>query len=241
MKEPRPLNVAVVGLGFMGVTHLKAYQKTQGARLAAVCDAVRKPDAEGYLGGVGGNVGTDDGVRLHMNQTRYYGKFEDVLADAEIDLVDICLPTAAHTTCSLQALQAGKHVICEKPLARTSAEARRIVAAVDAASTFFLPAMCMRFWPGWDWLRTTIETATYGRTLAARFRRVSSPPATFTTWTLFNTVLDAPPPCMPKASAASAEPSITSWLNTSSPRARPFQPRAAGSWEKASGSAWPSP
>jgi predicted dehydrogenase len=67
-------------------------------------------------------------------------------------------------------------VVCEKPLARTAALARDIAQAAEAASTYFLPAMCMRFWPGWDWLQQTIATATYGRTLAARFRRVSSPP-----------------------------------------------------------------
>jgi predicted dehydrogenase len=177
MNTSQPVNVAVIGLGFMGVTHLKAYQKTEGARIAAVCDAVRKPDGEGFLGGVGGNVGTDDGVRLDLKQTRYATKLEEVLADPDVDLVDICLPTAAHTSCSLAALEVGKHVICEKPLARTSAQAREIVTAAESASTFFLPAMCMRFWPGWDWLKQVIDSGKYGSVLAARFRRVSTPPA----------------------------------------------------------------
>lgn len=177
MNTSPPVNVAVVGLGFMGVTHLKAYQKTQGTRIAVVCDAVRQPDNQGFLGGVGGNVGTDDGVRLDMTQTRYRKTLEEVLAEPGVDLVDICLPTAAHTACSLAALKAGKHVICEKPLARTSAQARQIVDAAQAASTYFLPAMCMRFWPGWDWLKQQMDAGTYGRVLAARFRRVSTPPA----------------------------------------------------------------
>lgn len=161
----------------MGVTHLKAYQQTRGARVVAVCDAVRQPDADGFLAGVGGNVGTDDGVRLDRESTRHTQRLEDILEDPEVDLVDLCLPTAAHTQCSIQALRAGKHVICEKPLARTSAQAREIVEAAAAASTFFLPAMCMRFWPGWDWLKRAIDDRVYGAALAARFRRVSSPPA----------------------------------------------------------------
>jgi predicted dehydrogenase len=176
MNSSSPVNVAVIGLGFMGVTHLKAYQKAQGARIAVVCDAVRQPDPQGFLGGVGGNVGTDDGVRLDINDTRYAARFEEVLADSSVDLIDICLPTAAHTACSIAALRAGKHVLCEKPLARNSAQAREIVAAAEAATTYFLPAMCMRFWPGWDWLKQTIAAGTFGQVLAARFRRVSTPP-----------------------------------------------------------------
>jgi predicted dehydrogenase len=177
MNTTQPVNVAVIGLGFMGVTHLKAYQKTNGARIAAVCDAVRQPNSDGFLGSVGGNVGSADGVQLDMNQTRHAAKFEDVLSDSSVDLVDICLPTAAHTSCSVAALKAGKHVICEKPLARTSAQAREIVDAAQAASTYFLPAMCMRFWPGWDWLKQVVDAGNYGKVLAARFRRVSTPPA----------------------------------------------------------------
>ena len=53
------INVGMVGLGFMGVTHLKAYAKVQGARIAAVCDAIKLPNADGTLGGVAGNIGTD--------------------------------------------------------------------------------------------------------------------------------------------------------------------------------------
>jgi len=170
------IQIAVVGLGFMGVTHLKAYQKIPGARIVAVCDAVRQP-VDGVLAGVGGNVGSDDAVRLDMNEVKAYRHLEEVLGDEKVDVVDICLPTSEHPRCSIAALQGGKHVVCEKPLARTSALARDIVQAAEASSTYFLPAMCMRFWPGWDWLRETVQTGTYGRVLAARFRRVSSPPA----------------------------------------------------------------
>jgi predicted dehydrogenase len=68
-------------------------------------------------------------------------------------------------------------VICEKPLARTSALARQIVDVAESSKGFFMPAMCMRFWPGWSWLKEAVADERYGRTLAARFRRVASPPA----------------------------------------------------------------
>jgi predicted dehydrogenase len=169
------LNVGVVGLGFMGGTHLKAYQKISGARIAAVCDAIRLP-VDGVIAGVTGNVGTDDAVRLDMNQVKAYKDFNEFLVNPEVELVDLCVPTSDHVRLSIAALKAGKHVICEKPLARTAAQAREIVAAADQASTYFMPAMCMRFWPGWSWLKTAVQEKTYGETLAARFRRVSTPP-----------------------------------------------------------------
>jgi len=69
-----------------------------------------------------------------------------------------------------------KAVFCEKPLARTSAIARDIVKAARSAKGFFMPAMCMRFWPGWAWLKELVAKKTYGKALTARFRRVSAPP-----------------------------------------------------------------
>jgi predicted dehydrogenase len=91
-------------------------------------------------------------------------------------LVDLCVPTPAHPKLAAAALRSGKHVICEKPLARTAALAREIVAAAKKSKGFFMPAMCMRFWPGWAWLKDAVAQGTYGRPLAARFRRVSGPP-----------------------------------------------------------------
>lgn len=170
----RPVNVAVVGLGFMGLTHINAYRKLPNVRIVAVCDAVRLP-VNGVLAGVTGNVAGSDTVDLGPD-VRAYSKIEDLLADGDIDLVDLCVPTPLHVPQTLAALQAGKHVICEKPLARTSAQSREIVAAAAAAKTFFMPAMCMRFWPGWAWLKDLAADGTYGTILAARFRRVSAPP-----------------------------------------------------------------
>ncbi|MCU0784097.1 MAG: Gfo/Idh/MocA family oxidoreductase [Verrucomicrobia bacterium] len=170
----RKVNVAVVGLGFMGVTHIKAYQQIPGARLVAVCDAVRLP-VNGVLGGAGGNIGDQNAVNLGRN-LRTYRKFEELLADLDVELIDLCVPTSLHAPQAIAALRAGKHVICEKPLARNPAIAREIVKAAKAAKGFFMPAMCMRFWPGWAWLKELATKKTYGKILAARFRRVSAPP-----------------------------------------------------------------
>ncbi len=170
----RPVNVAVVGLGFMGLTHIKSYQLLPNARIVAVCDAVRLP-INGVLAGVSGNITGSDAIDLGKS-IRTYSKLEDLLADGEVELVDLCVPTPLHLPQTIAALHAGKHVLCEKPLARTSALSQEIVNATKSAKGFFMPAMCMRFWPGWSWLKELATQKTYGKILTARFRRVSAPP-----------------------------------------------------------------
>lgn len=168
------VNVAVVGLGFMGVTHLRAYQQVEAAKIVAVCDAVRLP-VNGVLAGVAGNIKKSDDIDLGP-QVKVFRKLEEVLADPEVDLVDFCTPTPLHPEQATAALKAGKNVLCEKPLARTSAAARRILDNLQSASGFLMPAMCMRFWPGWSWLKKVVHDNTYGPILAARFRRISEMP-----------------------------------------------------------------
>jgi predicted dehydrogenase len=91
--------------------------------------------------------------------------------------VDICTPTALHSAQVIAALKAGKHVLCEKPLAQTAADARKVLKAAAVSKKFLMPAMCMRFWPGWNWLKKVIAERTYGEVRAANFRRLSAMPA----------------------------------------------------------------
>ncbi len=170
------INVGVVGMGFMGVTHIKAYAKIEGVRLAAICDAVRLP-LDGDLSKVAGNLNDTNPVKLDMTKVKAFKRLEDLLADPEIDLIDLCVPTQAHVPLAIAALKAGKHVVCEKPLARTSAQARQIAQEAARSKGLFMPAMCIRFWPEWAWVKQAIEDGTYGKVLAARFRRVSEAPA----------------------------------------------------------------
>jgi predicted dehydrogenase len=168
------VNVAVVGLGFMGVTHLRAYLQVPAARIVAVCDAVRLP-VNGVLQGVAGNIKKSDDINLGP-QVKVFRKIEEVLADPEVQLVDICTPTPLHPEQAIAALKAGKNVLCEKPLARTSAAAAEILATQNSSPGFLMPAMCMRFWPGWSWLKQVVADQRYGKVLAARFRRLSAMP-----------------------------------------------------------------
>jgi predicted dehydrogenase len=170
----KTVNVGVIGLGFMGLVHIKAYRQVPGAKLVAIADAFKQP-VDGVIASASGNIAGGDAFRLEP-ETKFYRDWEELIADPAVDLVDICVPTPDHVKLSIAALRAGKHVICEKPMARTPARCREIVEAAATARGVFMPAMCMRFWPGWDWLRPAIVNETHGKVLAARFRRVSPPP-----------------------------------------------------------------
>jgi predicted dehydrogenase len=180
------VNIAVVGLGYMGVTHLRAWQKIRNARIVAVCDATRLPE-NGVLRGVAGNVKSNSGVLNLGAKVKTHRELTPLLADPEVDLVDICTPTPLHPAQVIAALKAGRHVLCEKPLARTSAEIRKILREAARAKGFLMPAMCLRFWTGWRELKEIVETRKYGRVLAASFRRVSQRPA----WSTTNTYAGA--------------------------------------------------
>ena len=171
----KKINVAVAGLGFMGVTHLRVYQKIRNVRIVAVCDRSRTLD-QGVLRGVQGNIGTATDLALGA-AVKFYRRFDELLSDPAVEVVDICTPTAAHPAQTVAALRAGKHVLCEKPLAQTPAAARKILAAAAAAQKILLPAMCMRFWPGWAELKAIVAGKKYGAVRAANFRRVSAKPA----------------------------------------------------------------
>ncbi|MBM3881432.1 MAG: Gfo/Idh/MocA family oxidoreductase [Verrucomicrobia bacterium] len=169
------VNVGVIGLGFMGLTHIKAYRQLPNARIVAICDSVRLP-ADGNLASVAGNIATTEQIHFDLAVVRGYKDYHQLLANPEVQLVDICVPTPLHVPIAVAALTAGKHVLCEKPLARTSALCRAIVEVARQAPGYFMPAMCLRFWPEWVWAQQAIAQGTYGKTLAASFRRLSEPP-----------------------------------------------------------------
>jgi predicted dehydrogenase len=176
-KKAGRVNVAVVGLGFMGVMHLRAWQKIKHANIVAVCGRSRLP-VNGKVAGVAGNLAGSGDVQLGR-KVNVYSDFDALLADENVDLIDLCTPTTLHHVQAIAALKAGKHVLCEKPMAHTAALAVKIKAAADEAmgrGKFFMPGMVVRFWPEWAWLKQAVERGTYGTVLAARFRRVTGKP-----------------------------------------------------------------
>lgn len=169
------INVGVIGLGYMAATHLKAMKTVTGAKVGALCSPSGK-HLDGDFSTVGGNLPGQDALRWDMAGVKPFRDAQAFLNDPELDLIDICTPTHAHFDLAIAALRAGKHVLCEKPLARTSAQAREMVAVAKSQNRLLMPAMCLRFFPTWDWLKQAIAEERYGKVQAAHFRRVAQPP-----------------------------------------------------------------
>ena len=168
--------IGIIGLGFMGATHLKAWLKLPNARLGALCNPSGR-HLDGDFSSIAGNLGNDAPLRLDMSNVTAYRSYAEMLADPEIDVVDICTPTHTHRDLAIAALRAGKHVLCEKPMARSSAEAREMAAVARECGRVLMPAMCLRFWPEWAWLKEAVASERYGRVLSARLTRIAEPPA----------------------------------------------------------------
>ncbi len=178
------LKIGIVGLGFMGVRHLGIYQALGGA---AVVTAVAEPDPKkrgGDFSGTAGNIGGGP-LSLSLEGISRHENLDQLLAEADVDLVDITLPTFMHHDAVLKALAAGKHVVCEKPLALAYPEAVAMVRAAREAGRQLYIGHCIRFWPAYAKARDIVLSGEFGRVRTAAFSRLSALPGwMWQNWTL---------------------------------------------------------
>jgi predicted dehydrogenase len=95
----------------------------------------------------------------------------------DVDVVDICLPTDLHANFAVRALEMGKHVVCEKPMAISLAEADRMIEASERAGKRLMIAHCIRFWPEYVELRRLVESGELGKLLSLTMMRYSPFPS----------------------------------------------------------------
>ncbi len=178
-----PIGVGVVGMGFMGATQVRAVHAAARdglpCRLAAVCDAA--PDRLTGTVATAGNIATGAGDRLFdPASVATYTDFGAMLADDRVHMVIICTHTDTHIDLSRRALEAGKHVLVEKPVALSAAGCRELASAAKAAGArgiLCMPAMCIRYWPAWAWLKERIDSRKFGAVKSASFQRLGSGPS----------------------------------------------------------------
>ena len=144
----------------MGGVHAGCYQQIDDVDLAAVVDV--RPEQREKLAGEHGATP--------------FSTLEQVLADETIDIVDCCLPTYLHRDCVVAALDAGKHVLCEKPFATSLQECDDMIAASKRAGRKFMIAQVIRFWPEYAATKAYVDTGALGEILALVAHRLASPP-----------------------------------------------------------------
>lgn len=157
------VRIGLIGTGFMGGTHLAAYKQLAakgGFRIAAVADLDTAKAAK-LAEGLGAKVFADG---------------DDLLNNADIDTVDICLPTYLHHKFALKALNKGLNVFVEKPLSLNSAQADELARAAADKGVITMVGQCIRFWDEYVYLKDIIRNQTYGKVITAHFRRLSPRP-----------------------------------------------------------------
>ena len=151
------MRIGIVGVGFMGTTHAAGWAETPA-----------------QIAGFTAETNKEAGALAERYQAKVYASFDDMLA--EVDVVDICSPTHLHHEMALKAAAAGKHVVCEKPLARTTAQAREIVDACQEAGVQLLVAHVVRFFPEYALAYQAVTEGQIGKPGVIRLHRGSYRP-----------------------------------------------------------------
>lgn len=159
----------------MGSTHFEAYENVRGFELAAVASSSEKKLA-GDLSEVGGNLGRGGGV-VDFGPAARYATAGELIEDPRVEAVDICTPTHLHKPLALQALEAGKHVLVEKPMALSVADCGTMIDAARDAGRVLMVAQVLRFFPEYATARAMVISGELGSVRAATFRRRCAAPA----------------------------------------------------------------
>jgi len=142
------LRLGLVGVGAAAqISHIPALKKTEGLELLALCD--RDPEKAAR-------------VAAKFQIPKVHPRIDDLLADDELDAIDICTPNYLHAPMATAALEAGKHVLCERPLARSAEEAAAMQRAAKKADRVLMCAVQHRFRPDAQLLRKFVEKGDLG-------------------------------------------------------------------------------
>lgn len=158
------MRIGLIGIGFMGRGHLDQYiqlkKENSDIELVAIADI----DSDKFKGiFVKGNLGDLGASKYDFSQYHCYTSAEEMLAKEELDAVDIVLPTYLHAKYSIMAMEAGVHVLCEKPMALNLAECDAMIEASRRTGKTLMIAQCLRFWRAYEILKEFVDNGELGR------------------------------------------------------------------------------
>ena len=151
------MRVGLVGAGFMGGVHLNAYAGIPEVEVVGVADPRTKAAVAG----------------AEMVGARPYASYEDLVAAEDVEVVDVCLPTAFHRDLAIRAAREGRHVILEKPIARTMEDAQQIVEAFSGDGPRLFVGHVVRFFPEYVGIKQKIDAGDLGTIGVVRTSRRS--------------------------------------------------------------------
>ena len=151
------LKVGLVGVGGISGAHIPAWDEMADAELVALCD-IRPERLEKF---------TDK---------RCYTDFDEMLANEELDILDICLPTYLHADFAVKAMEKGINVITEKPISLKEEDIDRVYKTAEKNNVKFMVAQVLRFWPEYELLKEIYDTKKYGKLLSGTMTRLGCYP-----------------------------------------------------------------
>ena len=154
------LRVGLIGCGFMGTMHANCYKNIEGVELVALAD-LRKEKAEELAAGT---------------NAKLYGDGKELIANADLDVIDICLPTYLHAEYALLAMDKVKYVFVEKPVTLNKCEAKALLKKQKETGAEVQVGQVIRFWDEYVELQKIYNEGKYGKVVNANFRRLSPRP-----------------------------------------------------------------
>lgn len=155
------LNVALIGVGYWGPNYARVLGEVTDASMVAVCDAA--PRAVDFM------AARHSGIRTALDA-------QEILAQDDVDAVIIATPTTTHHDLTLAALEAGKHVLCEKPLATTVTDCDELIRAAERADRTLMVGHTFIFNPAIRQLRELVDSGEIGRALYCHAARTGLGP-----------------------------------------------------------------
>ncbi len=165
------IRFAVLGYGFMGAGHVATLKKNPNAKVVAVIES----NPEKLRSVTEGNIERSGADNL-LEGVHLYPSLAEMLGKEKVDCLVVSLPTYQHRESTVQALQAGLHVVCEKPMALTLEDCDAMIEAAGKHNRQLFIAQCIRFWPEYEALKRVMESGELGQPISFLFRRVSAPP-----------------------------------------------------------------
>ncbi|MDI6829454.1 MAG: Gfo/Idh/MocA family oxidoreductase [Armatimonadota bacterium] len=158
--------VVLVGAGHMGKVHSAAYAGMNNAKLVGIMDI--REDAANEL--------------ATAHDTEAFTDFDEMLASTDADVVDVCVPTPWHKEYVIRAAEAGKHVVTEKPMARTLEDCREMIKAAEKSGVIFMPAHVLRFFPEFATAKMQVDAGAVGDPAVVRTTRGGGFPHGWNEW-----------------------------------------------------------
>jgi predicted dehydrogenase len=152
--------VGLIGAGFMGSMHGTVYSQLPDVKIAGIAD-IRGEKVKS--------------LAKKLKTIPYYDA-EQLFNKQDISMIDICLPTFLHKEYVIKAANAGKDVICEKPIALSVEDAEEMIEACKKNNVRFMVAHVIRFWPEYKFLKEAYDSKKYGELRTLSCKRVSPMP-----------------------------------------------------------------